>query len=385
MPFYSIHYDHINSKFKMADTNFYPLTVAAVEPATDKAVVLAFDIPSDLKETFQYKHGQYLTLRFTFKGKEERRAYSLCSSPSVDQQLKIGVKRVERGLVSNHINDNVTKGTQIEIMPPQGHFNTDLDPNKAKDYFLFCSGSGVTPMLSILKTVLEEEPKSQVCLFYGNRSENTIMFKEELEALEKRYAGQLKVIHTLSRPLVRKEGGVFGLFAKKVVDWNGQTGRIDARSIKEVYNQHHRGNTPVECFMCGPEGMMRTAEDTLKSLGVADENIHIEWFVVESSSKEGASVGNGTGAKAKVTMNGKTIELQLQPNESILDGLLRIDEDPPYSCMSGACSTCTCKLVSGEAEMERCLALSDDEVARGYLLSCSAVPTTDEIEVNFDV
>jgi len=369
----------------MADTNFYKLKVKNVQADTTEAVVLAFDIPADLKETFQYKHGQYLTLKFTFKGKGERRAYSLCSSPSMDKDMKIAVKRVFKGLVSNHINDNIKVGSEIEVMPPQGHFNTDLDASQSKDYFLFCSGSGVTPMLSILKSVLEDEPQSQVCLYYGNRSEDSIMFKDELDQLEKRYAGQLKVTHTLTKPNVRKEGGVFGLFAKKVVDWQGMKGRIDAKGIKALVTENRRGKMPVECFMCGPEGMMRTAEDTLKALGIDEENIHAEWFVSETKSEDAAPVGNGKGAKAVVTMSGKKIELTLEPNETILDGLIRIDEDPPYSCMSGACSTCVCKVIKGAAEMERCLALSDDEVAKGYVLSCSAVPTTDEIEVNYDV
>lgn len=367
----------------MADTNFYSLKVKGVEQETDNAVVLSFDVPQNLQENFAYQHGQYLTLKFMFQGKQERRAYSICSSPSMDKDLKIAVKRVYKGLVSNHINDNVTAGTEIEVMPPQGHFTSALDANQAKDYFLFCSGSGITPMLSILKSVLEEEPKSQVCLLYGNRNEDSMMFKEELDQLQTRFAGQLKVFHTLSKPKERKEGGVFGLFAKKVVDWAGKKGRIDALVIKEIFNENRRGNTPVECFMCGPEGMMRTAETTLKVLGVDEKNIHIEWFVVED--KKPSAAGNANGAKAIVTMSGKKIELMLEPNETILDGLLRIDEDPPYSCMSGACSTCTCKVVSGAVEMERCLALSDDEVKKGYILSCSAVPTTSEVEVNFDV
>ncbi|MGH1334482.1 MAG: 2Fe-2S iron-sulfur cluster-binding protein [Aureispira sp.] len=367
----------------MADTNFYPLKVKDVKAATENAVVLSFDIPQDLKETFAYQHGQYLTLKFMFRGEQQRRAYSICSSPSMDKDLKIAVKRVYKGLVSNHINDQVKLGTEIEVMPPQGHFTTALDPNQSKDYFLFCSGSGITPMLSILKSVLEEEPKSQVCLVYGNRQEDSMMFKEELDQLQQRFAGQLKVFHTLSKPKERKEGGVFGLFAKRVTDWQGRTGRIDATLVKDIFTNNRRGNTPVEAFMCGPEGMMRTAEATLKALDVDEKNIHIEWFVVED--KKPSAEGNGNGAKAIVNMNGKKIELMLEPNETILDGLLRIDEDPPYSCMSGACSTCTCKVVSGAVEMERCLALSDEEVKNGYILSCSAVPTTDEVEVNFDV
>ena len=367
----------------MSDTDFYTLKVKEVKAETKSATVVTFDVPADLKEKFAAKHGQYLTLRFDIKGQDVRRAYSLCSSPSMDKNLKIGVKRVPRGLVSNHINDNLKAGDAIEVMPPQGHFNTDLATEQAKDYLLVAAGSGVTPMLSILKTVLEEEPKSNVYLIYGNRSEEGIMFKAELDALEKRYAGQLQVIHTLSKPAVRKEGGVFGLFAKKIVDWKGRTGRIDAKLVKEVIANRKPGRA-VECFLCGPVGMMTTIEGTLKSAGVDEENIHIEWFTAPATSSDGKTI-NGSGAKATIVMNGKTIELALLPNETILDGLLRIDEDPPYSCMSGACSTCVCKLQKGQAEMERCLALSDDEVANGYLLSCSAIPTTDEIEVNFDV
>lgn len=366
----------------MSDTNLYTLKIKDIQKETDHAVVVSFDVPADLKDKFNYKHGQYLTLNFKFKGKDERRAYSLCSSPSMDADMKIGVKKVFKGLVSNHINDQLSVGDEIEVMPPQGHFNTDLHAEQSKDYFLICSGSGVTPMLSILKTILEEEPKSFICLYYGNKNEQTIMFKDELAALETKYSGQLKVVHTLSQPIERKEGGFIGMFAKKVIDWKGMTGRIDAKGVKDLFSEHKRGNIPVECFICGPSGMMRTAEDTLKSLNVSDENIHIEWFVTDDEKSKSVE---GQGAKAKVTMNGKKIELTLQPNESILDGLLRIDEDPPYSCMSGACSTCVCKIVSGEAEMERCLALSDDEVKNGYLLSCSAIPTTPEIEISYDV
>lgn len=366
----------------MTDTNFYTLKVKGIKAETDKASVVSFEVPNDLKETFQYQHGQYLTLKFTLNGKEVRRAYSLCSSPSVDADLKIGVKRVNKGLVSNHINDNLSVGTEVEVMPPQGHFTTALTPNQAKDYFLICSGSGITPMFSILKTILEEEPKSQVCLLYGNRSENSVMFQAELQQLAQRYKGQFHLVETLSRPIERKEGGFLGMFAKKVIDWQGKRGRIDALLIKEVFQQYHRGNTPVEAFLCGPQGMMRTGEDTLKVLGVDEKNIHIEWFVVEEKRNTDAL---NDGAKAIVKLSGKTIEVNLQPNESILDGLLRIDEDPPYSCMSGACSTCMCKITSGSVDMERCLALSDDEVQRGYVLSCSAIPTTDVVEVDFDV
>ncbi len=367
----------------MADTNFYPLKIKEVSSDIADAIVLTFDVSAELKEKFQYEHGQYVTLKFKFKDKEERRAYSLCSSPSMDSHLKIAVKRVYKGLVSNHINDNIKAGDMVEVMPPQGHFSTPLESNQSKDYFLVAAGSGVTPMLSILKTVLEEEPKSNIYLLYGNRNEESIMFKAELDALEKRYVGQLKVIHTLSKPKERKEGGIFGLFAKKIIDWQGKKGRVNAALAKEVV-KYRKGNRGVECFLCGPVSMMTNVENALKESGIDEKNIHIEWFT-PPVSKDAATVGNGKGAKATVILNKKTIELTLLPNETILDGLLRIDEDPPYSCMSGACSTCVCKIQKGNVEMDRCLALSDEEVKNGSLLSCVAVPTTDEIEVNFDV
>ena len=172
------------------------------------------------------------------------------------------------------------------------------------------------------------------------------------------------------------------MFAKKIVDWDGLKGRIGAKLIKSIYNEKRDPSKGIECFLCGPAGLMRTGEDTFKSLEIDEKHIHAEWFSTEPVSKEGAITNDG--AKAIVQLNGKKIEVNLLPNETILDGLLRIDEDPPYSCMSGACSTCVCKIKSGHAEMERCLALSDDEVTNGYLLSCSAIPTTDVIEISYD-
>ncbi len=366
----------------MSDTTFYKLKVAAVEPETAQASTITFDIPEGQKELFQYAQGQYLTLKFDINGKELRRAYSLCSSPFIDAKPMIGVKRVVNGIVSNHINDSVKVGQEIDVMPPQGNFTTEINPEVAKDYFLVCGGSGITPIYSIIKSVVEREPKSCVHLIYGNMNEDSIMFKDQIDQLEQKYKGQLTVTHVLEKPNERKEGGFLGMFAKKIVDWEGLKGRIGAKLIKSIYNEKRDPSKGIECFLCGPAGLMRTGEDTFKSLEIDEKHIHAEWFSTEPVSKEGAITNDG--AKAIVQLNGKKIEVNLLPNETILDGLLRIDEDPPYSCMSGACSTCVCKIKSGHAEMERCLALSDDEVTNGYLLSCSAIPTTDVIEISYD-
>lgn len=371
----------------MVDTNFYKLKLKAIDATTDQAAVLTFDVADDLKDKFKYKHGQYLTLRFTINGKEERRAYSLCSSPNMDTDLQIGVKRVEGGKVSNHINDNLKPGDEVEVMRPQGHFTTKLKEDHKKDYFLFGGGSGVTPLFSILKSVLEKEPKSRVFLYYQNRHENSIMFKDELGALSKRFQGQLHVQHILSRPKFEKKGGFLGMFAKKVTNWEGDTGRIDTTKATRYINQHQAGDGRVEeFFLCGPMGMMETVAAVLQNKGIDDKQIHREWFVTEDQAKKDTTTAAGAGGtKVIATISGEQFTVALKPKETILEALMRLKADPPFSCMSGACSTCMAKVVKGEVKMARCLALDESEVEEGYILTCQSVPTTETVEITYDV
>jgi len=366
----------------MSDTNFYDLKVKAIEAATDQAVVVSFDIPGELKERFQYMHGQYLTLKFNINGKEERRAYSLCSSPHTDKDVKIGVKRVKNGKVSNHVNTILKVGDSVEVMPPQGNFTVALNVDHKKDYYLFGGGSGVTPLLSILKSVAELEPKSRVFLFYQNRNEDSIMFEAELAALQTRYNGQVFITHILDEPKSEKKGGMFGMFAKKTFNWSGEIGRIDANRASKFINDNRSGDgRPEVFFLCGPEGLMNAVESALKNKGIDSKNIHREVF----SSAHNLGESSKGGASVTATISGKKYTVVLQPKETVLEGLMRVNADPPFSCMSGACSTCMAKVISGSVKMERCLALDKSEVDQGFILTCSSIPTSDEVEITYDV
>lgn len=369
----------------MLDTNFYPLRVAAIRKAADKSVVLSLVPQADALPKFDYKAGQYLTLRFTLAGEERRRAYSLCSSPDVDKTLEIGVKQVEKGLVSTHINQNIKVGDIIEAMPPQGHFCPDIDIHHKKDYFLFAGGSGVTPMFSILKSIAEAEPKSRVMLFYANRNEDSIMFHAELEQLQNRYRDQVFVQHILSQPKTEKKGGFLGMFAKTISTWRGETGRTSRENVAKFVQKYRAEDArPAEYFLCGPEGMMATVSDTLLQLGAEKEQIHQEYFA-DSSLPQAVTSAATDGKKVIATLNKKQTTVTLQANETILKALIRAKANPPFSCTSGACSTCMAKVISGEVKMERCLALDESEVKNGYILTCTSTPVTDTVEISYDV
>lgn len=369
----------------MINVNFHPLKISSITPETDKAVTVGFRVSEDQAADFAYKAGQYLTLKFVVNGKEERRAYSMSSAPYQDE-IAVTVKRVKGGIVSNHIADALKVGDEVEVMAPQGRFLLEPDASRRRDYYLFGAGSGITPLMSILRTVLEEEPKSRVYLLYGNRNEDNIIFEQELAELSKRYEGQLVVEHTLSRPHREKAGGLRGLFSKGKISWQGNVGRVDIPAVQRFVAANPGSVTDRQYFICGPGKMIDNVEQALLGLGYDPETIHTERFVSANAVRKKANTGNDvTGAKVVATISGKEHTVELKAGQTILDGLLEAGAAPPYSCLAGACSTCLAKVSKGGVKMEVCFAIDDDEVAEGYILSCQARPTTPEVELTFDV
>lgn len=355
--------------------HFYSLTVKAVRRETDDCVSITFSVPDPLKEQFQFRQGQSLVLRTSIGGQEVRRNYSICSSP-LDGVLRIAVKKVPNGLFSSWANEQLKPGDVLEVMPPAGRFYTPLDARQAKNYVAFAAGSGITPVLSLLKTTLLTEPNSSFTLVYGNRNRGSILFKEELEALKDQFIKRFRVYHVLSRELM---------------DTPLNSGRIDREKAALFFDKLINVTESHEFFLCGPEEMIFTVRDLLLERGVAREHIHFELFGTprkESTSTQNTleTVAPGSPqATIQIKLDGSTFRFTLPAaGQSILDGALAVGADLPYACKGGVCCTCKAKLVSGEVRMDASWGLEPDEIAVGFILTCQSHPTTEQVTVDFD-
>lgn len=354
---------------------FHTLKVTDVRRDTRDAVVLTLTPRDEDRDAFGFVQGQYLTLRRKFEGEELRRSYSICAGLD-DNHLQVGIKRVDGGAFSTWANEELAPGDEIEAMPPMGRFHTALEPDAEKHYLGFAGGSGITPVLSIIKTTLAREPKSRFTLVYANRQINSIMFREALEDLKNNYIGRFSVIHILEQ-----EGQEIDLFA----------GRIDQDKLKELFRIWVDPASVDTAFICGPEPMMLSIAASLREHGLGDEQIKFELF---ASSQPGRakqravsrnSTEQGSGTKATVTLDGATRSFEMpRDGGTILEAAIAHNIDAPYSCKAGVCSTCRCKVLEGEVEMAVNHALEDYEVRAGYVLSCQAYPLSDRVVVSYD-
>ena len=354
---------------------FHNLKVKDIYKETSDTSVVAFDIPQNLEKAFTYHQGQHLTLKATLDNEDVRRSYSLCSSPN-DKEWKVAVKQIPGGKFSTYINEVVKSGDVLEVMAPSGKFGVPVDATKAKNYLFFAAGSGITPVLSMLKTHLAMEPASSCKLFYVNRTAKSIIFKEELEQLRNKYFGRLEIYYFLT-----KEKRDIELF----------NGRFDDEKMEVLTNTFIDIPDTNDVFLCGPEKMVHYVSDYLVAKGLPQENVHYELFVTglteeDKARAERLSQQKVEGVEVVIVDGGKEFLFTMTSEyDNILDAALGAGADLPFACKGGVCSTCKCKVEGGSVEMKINYALDDKEVAQDLVLSCQAVPTSDKVTVNFDV
>jgi ring-1,2-phenylacetyl-CoA epoxidase subunit PaaE len=357
-------------------TLFHPLRVRRIEPDTAEAVIVTFEVPESLRDVFGFTQGQYLTLRHHVDGQDLRRSYSICAGVD-DGELRVGVRKVNGGVFSNWINANLKIGDALQVMAPQGRFFVPIDPASRRHYVGIAGGSGITPILSIMKTVLGREPKSRFTLIYGNRSPRSTMFKEEIEDLKNRYLTRLVLHH---------------VFSDEHTDAPINHGLMNRDKIGEFLNALVPAQGIDHVFVCGPYQMNDEAEAALLAAGVAEDRIHIERFGVAPQAGQpvgavihSAQPGDAEVARVTIIRDGLRREIEFRKDQpSILDCASAAGLEVPFSCTSGVCGTCRAKLLEGEVRMDRNFALEKSEVAAGYVLTCQAHPTTERVVLSFD-
>jgi len=351
---------------------FHTLKIKDIKRETKDAVSISFDIPDELITDYHFESGQYLTLKTSINNEEIRRSYSLCSSP-FENEWRVAVKQIENGIFSTFANKSLKVGNTLEVMTPTGNFKLTTAQNTKKSYVLYAAGSGITPIFSIAKTILEEE-QGDVTLFYGNKGFYGVIFREELEALKNKYLNRIRIIHIFSRESP----------GNKI-----QKGRIDKEKCGELFNAFLKNQSIDEVFICGPEQMILNVRESLIENGVDSKNIHFELFATnikkEKTAAEIANQAPSFDSKVQIILDGDVIDFELDSNgKTILDAAQDAGADLPFACKGGVCCTCKAKVLEGSASMDVNYALMPDEVENGYILTCQAHPTSEKLLVSFD-
>ncbi|HQV39379.1 MAG: phenylacetate-CoA oxygenase/reductase subunit PaaK [Flavobacteriales bacterium] len=358
---------------------FHTLEVADIHHETADSISIGFRVPPELKADFSFIHGQYLTLKLIVNGTELRRSYSICSSPLDPGEIRIAVKKVDGGRASTQLVEQLKPGSKLEVMSPMGNFHTALDPAQEHHYIAFAAGSGITPILSILTTVLRTEHKSKFTLFFGNSDVDRIIFRKKLDELKVHYPDRLNVFHILSRG-----NDVEALF-------NGRITNEKAVNLLKAFV-----NDPLhkEFFICGPEQMMVNVSEALERSGVEKKHIHVELFTTpvtsepkkpETPASSGGEVPLKGKARVKIILDGNETEIEVgAKGDSILDTAEAAGLDVPYACKGAVCCTCKARIVEGKVAMDMNYALTDEEVEDGYVLTCQSHPLTERVVVDYD-
>lgn len=360
----------------MSILHFHTLTVKDVRRETEDCVSIAFDIPEELLDLFSFQQGQNITIRRSIDGEDLRRNYSICTSP-YEKELRVAIKAMPYGKFSNWANQELKIGDTLEVMPPTGRFHTRLDPSSKKKYLAFAAGSGITPLMSIIKTTLQTEPQSSFTLIYGNRNRRSIIFRDELENLKNKFMQRFQLIHILSREE-----------PESVLNF----GRIDEKKCDELCGHLIRLDQYQEVFLCGPEQMIGQVRQYLEHAGFPEEHIHFELFTTpqQSPRANGSGLTDQAGdlrkqSRIQVKIDGIVTGFDLPvQGDTILNAALRHGADLPFACKGGVCATCKARLVEGRVEMDVNYALEKDEVAAGFILTCQSHPVTDHVYVDFD-
>ena len=348
---------------------FHALRVAAVEAETANATSVRFDVPTALADAFRWRPGQHVTLRLTIDGREARRTYSISEAPLAGAALRVTVKRVPDGLVSNHVNDHVAAGDRIDVTPPFRGFRLDPDPRARRTYYFFGAGSGITPLFAMIRSVLAAEPHSVARLAYGNVNANSAIFREDLARLEEISEGRLSVRHVLSSPS----------WLSSFRYW--RRGRVDAACVADFIEEHPPYAQDTQYYVCGPGSMNAAVRGALMALDVPDTRIHMENYGPVTPADDSVA---GVAAEATVRLRGATFPVAVAAGQTVLNAVRAANETPPYSCESGVCGACRAKLRRGKVHLRARMALTDAEIADGAILTCQALPITPRLTVEYD-